>query len=427
MAATNRLYHIFSLLLLCLPLGCASLGPAENSSTTESSSAESDASKKSPPQATLQPFTNDDKENEDKESLLLDEEIFSDEAGFCQDDLYTNYLKENQGKIQANPLSPALNSHETSSAPPSSENLDLFPAPLSPEESIYFGDLAIEINPQVEKWLHYFKTTGRCAFTQWMARGEGIAPLLKPLLKKEGVPEEFFYLAMIESGFDNRAYSSAHAGGTWQLVAETARRLGLTINHWVDERRDPVKSTRAAARYLRSLYGQYGNWYLTMAAYNGGPLRVEHAIARGKSRDFWQLCRGKYFNEQTKQFVPKILATLILGSQPREHGFNLQQKTHEGFPQSTVKIEKQVSLANLAQALNVSLAQLKRWNPELLRESTPPYSAKEGAYGLRLPERLTAKYAKIQDQLLSLPVKKHLSRPPKRYRSQGKKAPAPNR
>ena len=137
------------------------------------------------------------------------------------------------------------------------------------------------------------------------------------------MPFELIFLSMIESGFDTRANSRRQAVGPWQFIKGTALLYGLKVTKKIDERRDPVKSTRAATAYLRKLYGKFGDWYLALAAYNSGPRIIDEAIAKTQNRDFWALAATPYLKSETKEFIPKLLAAMIIGTNPQKHGFEV--------------------------------------------------------------------------------------------------------
>ena len=247
---------------------------------------------------------------------------------FCLDDLYTDFLKKQyrtnlikkQGrKARWNRRQKLKASHYATET-------------LASERKAYFGSIPVVLTPEVDFWINYFKTKGRTSFVKWLVRGENVREVIIPLLKQLGMPEELFYLSMIESGFNNRAYSRAKATGPWQFVAGTAKIYGLKMNYWVDERKDPVKSTIAAARYLRDLYKKFGNWYLAMAAYNAGPGKIRYAIRKLKTRDYWKISRSRYLRRETRNYVPKLLAALILGSNAEEHGFIIKPNPSEDVP-----------------------------------------------------------------------------------------------
>lgn len=251
----------------------------------------------------------------------VDDEVENEslkKEGFCKDDIYTQYLKQqfvSQYKKRQNNMS--------SSSLTKMENKALFFAAskLTSHENPYFGAIPLVVNPQVEYWIRYFKTTGRTTFSQWLSRGEVFKEVLNPIFIESNMPFELIFLSMIESGFDTRAHSHKQAVGPWQFMKGTALLYGLKVNGHIDERRDPVKSTRAATAYLRKLYGKFGDWYLAFAAYNSGPRLIDEAISKAKSRDFWTLIRTPYLKSETKEFIPKLLAAMIIGSNPEKHGF----------------------------------------------------------------------------------------------------------
>lgn len=226
--------------------------------------------------------------------------------------------------------------------------------------------------------------------------------MVQPILQDKGVPIEFFYLAMVESGFSNRASSTKRATGTWQFMPSTASNYGLTINHWVDERRDPIKSTVAAANYLRDLYDQLGDWYLTMAAYNAGPGRLRRAIRRAHSRDFWQIAKTPHLARETKSYVPKVLAAILLASDARNHGFEVKEVANDWMiPETEVIVQRPIRLAELAAQLKIPLKALRTWNPELIQNVTPPGRA---TYALRLTPNLAMRFPEVEGRLTRLNI-----------------------
>jgi membrane-bound lytic murein transglycosylase D len=215
----------------------------------------------------------------------------------------------------------------------------------------------------------------------WLSQSLEYENIVIPVLRQEGLPRELFILAMIESGFNNAALSKKKATGTWQFMKKTATHYGLTINHWVDERRDPIKSTLAAARYLRDLYKEFDDWFLSMAAYNAGQGRIKNAIKKAQTRDFWALSQTAYIKPETRHYVPKLLAALIIATNPKEHGFIITQKGNRPSL-ATVTVKRPVRLAEVASKLNLAETTLRELNPELIRHVTPP---KVTNYALKIP------------------------------------------
>ncbi len=185
-------------------------------------------------------------------------------------------------------------------------------------------DLPIEMNKAVEKWIDYFVGRGRKHFEKYLERSEYFIPFLRPILKNAKAPQDLVYLAMIESGFNNNARSTARAVGAWQFISATGRRYGLDVNWWVDERRDVEKSTIAAVQYLKELNVMFGgSWPLATAAYNAGEAKIQRAIAKYHTNNFWELCdkRRKYLKPETKNYVPKLFAAAIVSKNRKQFGF----------------------------------------------------------------------------------------------------------
>ena len=194
--------------------------------------------------------------------------------------------------------------------------------------------------------------------------------LARRIFKEEGVPTDLIWLAQIESGWNPYALSWASARGIWQFVPATGVRFGLSQNYWVDERSDPEKSTRAAAKYLKFLGGRYrGNWELALAAYNAGEGTVDSAIARSGSRDFWQL-RSGFLPQETRNYVPAILAVMTIAKSPEKYGFEIPPAYRERY--ATQLVAKQTDLRVLAKKMGVSYTSLQDLNPSLQRGVTPP-------------------------------------------------------
>lgn len=234
--------------------------------------------------------------------------------------------------------------------------------------------IPFEINQNVRKWLHYFSKVDHERFQRFLDRGEAYRGLVKRLLKENHVPPELYYLAMIESGYVIQARSHASAVGPWQFIRGTAERYGLLYGRGIDERRDIIRATQSAARYLRGLHLVFQDWYLAMAAYNAGEGRIVGAMLRGETRDFWRLVELKALPEETRDYVPKFLAAAIIGRHPERYGF--VRNPVEVFPEvEGATVPGGVALARVAERSGVPVSLLHRMNPHLLRATTP--------YGLR--------------------------------------------
>jgi membrane-bound lytic murein transglycosylase D len=267
-----------------------------------------------------------------------------------------------------------------------------------PEESLPESDIPLTVNNKVEYFINFFQTSGRKSFAKWLSRSERYIPMMRRILKKEGLPEDLVYLAMIESGFSPHAYSVANAVGPWQFISGTGKRYSLRIDSWIDERRDPIKSTMAAAMYLKELYSLFNkDWYLAAAGYNAGENKILRAIDMYNSRDFWQLTQGAYLKRETKDYVPKLLAAAIIAKDPARYGFaDVAYLPPIEF--DTVVIPSRTDLELIARATGVSRENIRELNPELRKWCTPPDYPN---YELKLPkgtkDTFLREYAKIPE------------------------------
>ncbi|MGZ3533847.1 MAG: transglycosylase SLT domain-containing protein [Thermodesulfobacteriota bacterium] len=204
---------------------------------------------------------------------------------------------------------------------------------------------------------------------------------MKSVLKEHGLPEDLVYLSLIESGFDPNAYSRAKAVGLWQFIYLTGKRYGLRSNWWVDERRDPEKSTIAAAKYLKDLYEMFACWYLAAAGYNAGEYKIINAIKRYKTEDFWKLSNYRYLKRETKDYVPLMIAATLVAKEPEKYGF-IDVEYQEPLRYEKVKVPELTDLSHIAKACETSLEEIKDLNPELRRGVTPP---NETEYEIKIP------------------------------------------
>jgi membrane-bound lytic murein transglycosylase D len=350
---------------------------------------------------------------EDDEELDLISSI--DDAEFCKDNIYAQYLKnqylKDNPKAQNPEKSVKLKSRRRRIATRSPydqreiEALYFARARLVGETVPYFGAIPVVNNPRVEHWIRFFKNNGRKSFLKWLVRGESVRELVLPILKDQGLPPEFIFLSMVESGFSNQAYSHAKATGPWQFMPGTARLYGLEMNMWIDERRDPAKSTMAAARHLRDLYEEFGDWYLAMAAYNAGPGRVRSAIRMTGTNDFWKLADSAYLPVETKNYVPKVLAALQLSANPAGHGFEVTADPLDVMPVTTVVVKNPADIREIAAKLGTPEKLIRHWNPELINAIVPPKNGNSAGYPLRLSAELTNKWAEVEPQLSTIEVK----------------------
>ena len=252
------------------------------------------------------------------------------------------------------------------------------------------SDLPLMMTDQVAGYISYFSNRGRGNFERAFARSGRYHDMMVSILKEEGVPQDLIYLAQAESGFHPLAVSRAGARGIWQFMGSRARGYGLQRSLWVDDRQDPEKSTRAAARHLKDLYGQFGDWYLAMAAYNSGPGTVQAAVRRTGYADFWELYRRNVLPKETRNYVPIILAVTIVTKNLSQYGFD-DVSMDEPAAYDAVTISYPVDLRLVAECVNATFAQLQELNPSLLRLTTP----KEGTFELHLPVGTKAQYQTV--------------------------------
>ncbi|MFZ5452567.1 MAG: transglycosylase SLT domain-containing protein [Thermodesulfobacteriota bacterium] len=242
-------------------------------------------------------------------------------------------------------------------------------------------DVPIHTNRQVRAYLVYFSTERKGTIRRYLARSTRYLPMIKEVFREYGLPEDLAYLAMIESGFNPNAYSHAHACGMWQFIRGTGARYGLSMDSYVDERRDPNKSTKAAAKYLLDLYKQFGSWYLAAASYNCGEGRVQKELNKSNHKNFWELSANQCLPNETKNYVPQMIAATIIAKNPEKFGFkNVPYLPPLKIEQ--VQVKDAISLKAAAVAINVPVEEVQNLNPELLRGITPPGVT---AYNLNLP------------------------------------------
>jgi membrane-bound lytic murein transglycosylase D len=263
----------------------------------------------------------------------------------------------------------------------SSDDFKLVILPIGLHKKETEFDIPIVINGKVEHYIQYFQTTIRDKFITWLSRSEKYIPFMKNLLKEHGLPEDLVYMSLIESGFNPYAYSRAKAVGLWQFISMTGKRYGLRVNWWVDERRDPEKSTIAAAKYLKDLYDLFACWYLAAAGYNAGEYKIIKAIKRYQTEDFWKLTNQRYLKRETKDYVPQMIAAALIAKDPEKYGF-IDVAYQEPLRYEKVKVPELTDLCLIAKACETSLEEIKDLNPELRRGVTPP---NETEYEIKIP------------------------------------------
>ncbi len=340
----------FSLLLVsCVwATGCATTSSSKTNSPTE---AKNDGSVVKPP-------ASEDLRSEIKDSADAAKESTGEESS---DGAEETSLSSEASKALENIIDKAEKNVETPGAK----------EPEKAEKSQEPEPFPTEVNESVRKWITYFSVNDKERFQRFLDRGERYRKVVQTILKENDVPPELYYLAMIESGYSTHAKSSAKAVGVWQFMKATGKRYDLEVSHYVDERRDPIRATEAAAKYLTDLYNAFQSWYLAMAAYNSGEFRVLNAILAGKSRDYWTLVQKKKIPPETRDYVPKFLAAVIIGRHPEKYGFKINED--DDFPSvEAVNLPSPIRLFDVAQAADIPLETLKTANPHILRGVTTP-------------------------------------------------------
>ena len=256
--------------------------------------------------------------------------------------------------------------------------------------------LPVVLNSRVAYYMGYFQTSGRKFFEKWLQRSGKYIPMMSEILRRKGLPPDLVYLAMIESGFNVRAKSHAAAVGPWQFIRTTALRYGLRVDSWVDERMDPEKSTIAAANYLGDLYEMFQSWELAAAGYNCGEQRVQEAIDTYNLYDYWAIS-DLALPKETKDYVPKLMAALIIAKNPQKYGFNGVYYS-EPLKYDKVSVPPQKSLKDIASVIGASSYTLTELNPNLRHGVTPP----GGSYEIKVPPGYGRVVASRQSEISSL-------------------------
>lgn len=245
-------------------------------------------------------------------------------------------------------------------------------------------DIPMVLNDQVVAYVEYFSHPHKEFFAASLVRSGRYVEIFQSAFEAAGIPKDLVFMAHVESAFKTNAYSRSRAKGIFQFIAGTGRRYGLRIDSWVDERSDPQKSARAAAAYLKDLYGMFGDWYLALAAYNAGEGKIQRSLAQTRKSDFWSLASTRSLRAETRNYVPAILAATLIAKQPQKFGFDVEPEAP--FASDVVTIEGQTDLRVLARLAEIDPETLRQLNPQLRRGVTPPGTSTE----VRVPAGLGA-------------------------------------
>jgi membrane-bound lytic murein transglycosylase D len=250
-----------------------------------------------------------------------------------------------------------------------------------------FDQIPEVVKPSVQKWVQYFTGRGRDHMERYLSRSTRYEHIMKKVLRENGLPTDLLYIALIESGFSPKAISRAAAVGYWQFIRGTGKKYGLEITSFIDERRDPVLATQAAADYFKELYSNFNSWYLSMASYNVGEGRVWREVRKTNSKDFWYLAKKHRFPKETINYVPKFLAARMIGKDPVKYGFT-EVPFEPPIEFETVALGEAVNLRIMADKMSVDYAELKRLNPKYRGEVAPLDRSKK--LELRIPPGTSA-------------------------------------
>jgi membrane-bound lytic murein transglycosylase D len=260
--------------------------------------------------------------------------------------------------------------------------------------SVISYNIPVVVDPAVESYIHFFNTSIRSRFEQWLMRLSRYRPLVETIFAEFDLPSDLVNLSLVESGFNPYAYSRAKATGPWQFMKATGKLYGLRIDNYVDERRDPIKSTVAAARYLRDLHDLFGTWPLAMAAYNAGEGKVMRALQKAQAETFSDISKTKLIRPETKQYVPRIMAATIIARNPDRYGFTQDQAPPHQFEE--VVINRPLHFRAIANISGIPYEELRLLNPELRRDATPP---DDSAYHLKIPVGTGMKVMNVLDRI----------------------------
>jgi membrane-bound lytic murein transglycosylase D len=293
---------------------------------------------------------------------------------------------------EAAPIDELLKTATMFPAPPADEATK---ATVAADLQTTAHDIPIPQDPKVISYVEVFQTRLRDYIQDSLQRGARYMPMIQDVFRAEGLPLDLAYIPIIESSFKTNALSKANAKGPWQFMKATAQEHGLKTNWFIDERSDPEKATQAAAQYLKTLSRMFdGDWNLVLAAYNGGPGRVQRAMQRSGRSDFWALAAAgpKYLPRETREYVPMILAAMIIARNPLQYGF--EATTAEPIAYDKVAIPKAIDLRRVAEWVGTTVDEIQTLNPELRRGTTP---VKYPDYEVKVPvgtaDRLTARLA----------------------------------
>ena len=313
---------------------------------------------------------------------------------------------ELEPEVTASPSDEDAPTMEDKAETPKEESVEAAESAESKENQDPVYNIPVVFDPAVQSHIRFFNTSIRDRFEQWLLRLSRYRPLVEDIFAEFDLPSDLVHLSLVESGFNPYAYSRAKATGPWQFMRGTGKIYGLRIDHYVDERRDPIKSTVAAARYLRDLYDLFGAWPLAMAAYNAGEGKVQRALNKAQAESFSEISKTKLIRPETKHYVPRIMAATIIARNLDHYGFNQDPVPPHEFEE--VIVTRPLHFRAISSVTGIPYSELRLLNPELRRDATPPG---ETAYHLKVPVGTSAKVLKLIERV---PTHKFPKLPPER-------------
>ncbi len=301
--------------------------------------------------------------------------IFAPASVFASDALYCCDLRASSP--ESNPL--LRNFPELQVSSPFALQ-SVFPAQVVARATDPLHGARLRQSAYIDQEIAFFQTAFKERFEKYLARSGRYLPMVRKVMKESDVHEDIAYLPLIESGFNPMAVSRAKAAGLWQFMTRTAKHYGLRVDQWIDERYDAVKSTKAAMEYFKDLYRMFGSWPLSMASYNAGEGRIGRTLASTGATDYWELKEMGRMPKETRDYVPKFMASAMIAKDPEAYGFSVSYE--EPVLYDEVLVPRQTSLLAISRATGVSLADIKAYNPELRKHTTPPNYP---SYLLKLP------------------------------------------
>ncbi len=295
--------------------------------------------------------------------------------------------------LQLDPATSAATARFSGVLSPPAETTQSQPSSTDTVEPTAYN-VPIVVDSSVQGHIRYFNTAIRGRFEQWLLRLSRYRPLVETIFAEFHLPSDLVYLSLVESGFNPYAYSRARATGPWQFMKGTAKLYGLRVDQYVDERRDPIKSTVAAARYLRDLYDLFGAWPLAMAAYNAGEGKVLRALQKAQAESFSEISKTRLIRRETKEYVPRFMAATIIAKNPDRYGFSQETVPPHRFEE--VVVDRPIHFRAIANVTGVPYEELRLLNPELRRDATPPGDT---AYHLKVPVGSKGKVEQLLDRI----------------------------